>query len=186
VKTSRNHRLPGRAILLAILLVSVGVNVLQAARISSLLETRTGPVAPIGAPARVVEGMALSGEPGRIAFDDGRPTVIYFFSSRCGWCDRNWANVEALAAAGGDRFRLVAVTAERDVRAFADERGLALEILQGISEDTRRAFGFRATPHTVVVSSQGLITQEWLGAYDRGARRGIERLFEVTLPGLTP
>jgi hypothetical protein len=38
----------------------------------------------------------------------------------------------------------------------------------------------------VVVSSQGLIAHEWLGAYDSDTRRGIERLFGVTLPGLTP
>jgi hypothetical protein len=185
VKTSTNTRLLPAATL-ALLLVSVGVNVLQAARITSLLETRTAPVAPLGAPAPVIDGLALSGEPARLVFDDGRPTVLYYFSSTCGWCNRNWANVAALAAAAGDRFRLVAVTAERDVEAFADERRFGFEIVQGISDETRRAFGFRGTPHTVVVSSQGLIAHEWLGAYDRDTRRGIERLFEVTLPGLIP
>jgi hypothetical protein len=135
--------------------------------------------------ARRVDGAALNGEPARLLFDNGRRRVIYYFSSSCRWCDRNWPNVEALAAAGGDRFRLVAVTAERDVRPFAEDRGFGFEIVQGISEDTRRAFGFRGTPHTVVVSSQGLIAHEWLGAYDRDTRRGIERRFEVTLPGLT-
>jgi hypothetical protein len=171
VKTSTNTRLR-HAVPLTLLLISVGVNVLQAARITSLLETRTGPVASIGAPAPIVDGLAPGGVPARVAFDDGRPTVLYYFSSACGWCDRNWANVAALAAAGGDRFRLVAVTAERDVQAFADERRLGFEIVQGISDETRRAFGFRGTPHTVVVSSQGLIAHEWLGAYDRDTGAG--------------
>jgi hypothetical protein len=89
-----------------------------------------------------------------------------------------------LAAAGGDRFRFVAVTAERDVRGFAAARGFGFEILQRIPEEARRAFGFRGTPHTVVVSSQGLITHEWVGAYNKDHRRQIERLFDVPLPGL--
>ncbi|HSC29929.1 MAG TPA: TlpA disulfide reductase family protein [Vicinamibacterales bacterium] len=171
---------------LALLLLSVCVNVLQAARINTLLETRAAPLAPLGALAPVLDGVTTRGARSRVAFDDGRPAVIYYFSSGCGWCERNWPNVEALAASSGDRFRFMAVTAERDVRSFVAARGFDFEVIQAVSDDTRRAFGFRGTPHTVVVSSQGLITHEWVGAYDRHHRRQIERLFDVALPGLTP
>ncbi len=173
---------PASATLL--LLISVAVNVVQASRIHSLLETPKEHLAPLGEPARVIEGSAISGEAARVAFDDGRPTVVYYFNSDCRWCERNWPNVEALAAAAGDRFRFVAVTAEPDVRDFAAARGFGFEIVQRVTDESRRAFGFRGTPHTVVVSSQGIITHEWVGAYDTAHRRQIERLFDVPLPGL--
>ncbi|HSC07942.1 MAG TPA: hypothetical protein VLD59_14045 [Steroidobacteraceae bacterium] len=72
------------------------------------------------------------------------------------------------------------------MRRFVAVRGFDFEVIQAVSDDTRRAFGFRGTPHTVVVSSQGLIRHEWVPAYDRHHRRQIERLFDVALPGLTP
>ncbi|HSC07941.1 MAG TPA: hypothetical protein VLD59_14040 [Steroidobacteraceae bacterium] len=89
------------ATVLGLLLVSVCVNVLQAARINTLLETRAAPLAPLGALAPVLDGVTTSGVRSRVAFDDGKPAVIYYFSSACGWCERNWPNVEALAAASG-------------------------------------------------------------------------------------
>jgi hypothetical protein len=176
------HRVLAAAIPV-LLLISVGFNVLQAKRIEDLLHA--SPMAGrVGAPAGAIVGTALNGAPVRIAVDAGQPTLVYYFKTTCGWCERNWHNVQALADAAQDGYRLVAVTSEPDVAAFARSRGFTFEVVQDLSNETRRHFGFKGTPHAVLVSAQGLVSHEWLGAFQGGAVRQIEDLFGIVLPGL--
>jgi hypothetical protein len=63
---------------------------------------------------------------------------------------------------------------------------LDFDILGGISTATTRAFGLGPTPHTLVVSSQGQISHEWMGAFNGRRLRLIESYFDVSLPGLEP
>jgi thioredoxin-related protein len=179
---SRIVWLPRAALML--LIVSVSINVLQARRITSFVNPKSPPVAPLGARATPIDGTSVAGEPVRLTFDHGTPTVLYFFSSRCAWCEKNWTNVRSLARAAGERFRFVAVTTEVDVRDFVEMRSLDLEVIQGISEQALQAFRFGGTPHTVVVSSQGVIAREWLGAFSGPVQRQVEEFFGIRLPGL--
>jgi hypothetical protein len=110
--------------------------------------------------------------------------VLYFFSSKCKWCEENWANVRALSAAGQDRFRFIGVASETALAEFVRARRLEFEVVGGISPETLNAFGFGATPHTIVVSSQGRISREWVGAYEGRQQRSIESFFDARLPGI--
>ncbi len=46
-----------------------------------------------------IEVQSPAGQRRSVRFDAGLPTVVYFFSPTCGWCERNWDNVLALSAA---------------------------------------------------------------------------------------
>jgi peroxiredoxin len=167
-----------------LLLVSTGVNALQAQRIHSLLAaTRTG-ASIVGQMAVPLVGETLDGQRVRLTFNRRRPTVLYYFSGACTWCERNWANVEALDDAASGRYRLVAVSAERGLAEYVRRRNVRLEVVEGISENVRAAFGFYGTPHTVVIDAEGVVTHEWRGAFSPRIERQISELFEISLPGL--
>jgi hypothetical protein len=171
------------AAILTLLLISVGLNVLQARRIDDLLDP-SPTTGRVGTLAGAVVGRGLDGAPVRIAFDTGQPTLVYYFSTTCRWCERNWRNVQVLADAAQDGYRVIAVTSEPDVAAFVRSRGFAFEVVQDVADETRRRFGFKGTPHAVLISAQGLVSHEWLGAFQGNAARQIENLFGIVLPGL--
>ena len=172
------------SITFSLLTVSAGVNVLQAQRIHVLVSPVPNTPAAIGRRAGVVEGFSLSGSTRQVTLAGSIPTVLYFFSPTCVWCERNWANVKALAAGATGRYRILMVTGARSVDTYLRDRGLTVDIIEGISETTRRDLGLTATPQTVVVSAEGLISHVWSGPFTARPKRQIEQLFDVSLPGL--
>jgi peroxiredoxin len=162
------------------------MNAVQAHKIHSLVATKPSLKSRVGSLAPTLTGVGIDGEPRSVGFGDGLPTVLYFFSSTCSWCERNWANVESLVKASPGRFRFVGVSAERDLREFTRTHKVGFEVVAGISDESVRAFGFGPTPHTVVVSSQGRISVEWTGAFEDKRKRAIESFFDIDLPGLLP
>jgi len=183
VKWSKPVSVLGATLLL--LLLSTGVNVLQAQRIHSLVSANPSVSSVVGRTVKSLTGLSLDGSPVDISLRADRPTVVYFFSSKCKFCDMNWTNIQALASAAMGRFRVVAVSTERGLRGYLAARHVTVEVLEGISDNTRESFGFSGTPHTVVVSFEGLVTHEWRGAYTPRMQRQIEDLFDVALPGPT-
>ena len=170
--------------LLVLLSTSVGINALQARRIRKFIEPSSGAVSRVGQPAIPITGADVNGRPRTFTFDAKMPSVIYFFSKQCKWCEQNWANVRALAASSRGRFRFVAVAEDSDLAAFVKDRRLEFDVIGGITQAARKAFGFGPTPHTMVVSSQGQITNEWTGAFNGRRQRLIESFFDISLPGL--
>jgi hypothetical protein len=43
-------------------------------------------------------------------------------------------------------------------------------------------YGLGSTPETIVISSQGKVVERWLGAYEGGTKRDMERFFSANLP----
>jgi peroxiredoxin len=180
------HRWSGTwvTVVLLLLVLSTGVNVAQAQRIRTLVSQSGARSLLVGKRVRAAEAFSLDGKRVELSFDRGLPTVLYYFSSTCAWCQRNWANVTALSEASGDRYRVVAVSAERNLRPFVAKKGLRLEVLEQLSEETVLALGLGGTPITIVIGADGVVTHEWRGAYSERIGRQIEDLFGVTLPGL--
>jgi peroxiredoxin len=140
----------------------------------------------VGLSAADLSGFSLEGVPRTVDLPTPLPVVVYFFSPSCAWCERNWANVEALSRAASHRYRVVAVSTERSLKAYVTERRLTVDVLEGLDERVRRSFGFTLTPHTIVVSPEGLITHDWRGAFTPRVERQVEELFDILLPGVAP
>jgi hypothetical protein len=164
---------------------SVLVNVLQAQRIRSLLDEGRGP-SLIGRLVPDLSGHSVTGDPRRLAFRGGLPTVVYFFSPSCPWCERNWPNVEALNKGAGKHYRLIAVSSATNLKKYLEQRQLTIDVIEGLSDDDVASFGFSGTPHTVVVSADGQVTTEWRGAFSARIERQLEAQFQVVLPGIRP
>jgi hypothetical protein len=50
--------------------------------------------------------------------------------------------------------------------------------------ETLKAYKLRSTPQTIVVSPEGKVLQNWVGAYVGGQKSQVEAFFHVSLPGL--
>jgi hypothetical protein len=169
-----------------LLLASVTINVLQAQKIRELVGPQDRSSQLVGARIDALDGMALSGEPRRIDLIGDVPTVLYFFSSSCGWCERNWRNVEALSDQASGRFRVVAISQEGDLAEFVSSRRLSIDVLQGLSVEQLEQLQLAATPHTLMIDRHGIISAQWSGAYNERLLATIESTLDVLLPGVSP
>jgi len=168
---------------LILLVASVGLNVVQARRLGAF----TGPVGPLPPPGSIAPRLmlkSLDGRPVEINFDE-QPTILYYFSPNCGWCEKNWLNVKALVAATEGRYRFVGLSTTGDIGAFVQEHRLSFEVYSGMSLETARQYHFGATPHTVVVNGDGQVEFALAGAYFGKALRDVERALGITLPGVS-
>jgi hypothetical protein len=117
---------------------------------------------------------------------DVRPTLLYTFHPDCGWCNRNWANVQALHEQAGDDYRILVVSRTSEApKNYAEANRVALPIYHGTSEEFASTFGLRGTPQTIIVSSKGRVLKNWVGAYSDGLQEEIERDLGVRLPGVS-
>lgn len=113
------------------------------------------------------------------------PTVIYFFSPECHWCDRNLDNIRALAETTHDRFRFVGVSlSKKDLQTYIAQSKLPFAVYHSPPDEVKVTYGLNSTPSTIVVSPAGKILQYWRGAYSEDAQTEVEQFFQVHLPGL--
>lgn len=174
------------SVVMVVLVASVGVNVLQAQKIRALVSRPSVASPVIGKQVLSLRGVSPHGAPIDIALKGALPTVLYHFSSSCGWCERNWRNIEAVAEAAAGRYRVVAVTTEKNVQSYLQQRGISLEVVEQIDPELERLLNLAGTPKTLAIGSDGVVTHEWLGAYQNRVGRQIEELFGLTLPGTAP
>jgi hypothetical protein len=167
-----------------LLMLSVGVNVMQARRIKAMLDAKASVASAIGHRVVPLEGFSPDGAPLLRPVARDVPTVLYYFSPTCSWCDRNWDNIQALDRGSQGRYKVVLVTRARGVRQYLAEHGVNLEVVEGVSESTAEAYKLNGTPQTVVASIEGIVTHEWRGAFTPRIERQLEELFGVTLPGI--
>jgi hypothetical protein len=126
---------------------------------------------------------SLDGAPIDITFRD-QPTILYYFSPSCGWCEKNWLNIKALVAATQGRYRFVGLSTTPDVLAYLEGHRLSFEVYTGMNLETARAYHFGGTPHTVVIGADGRVAHSWSGAYTGQQQGDVERAFGVVLPGI--
>jgi hypothetical protein len=176
----------GRQSWTLMLACSLVLNVVQSqrARASHLAQPGTVRAGTMLPPLDVV---ASSGRRAELRYTpEDLPTILYFFSPTCGWCERNWNNIAALERLTRGRYRFVPLSTTADVQRIRTQHGITFEIYSGLSDASRRAHGFAGTPHTIVVSNTGRVLKAWAGAYNDQVRREIEAYFQVGLPGLAP
>ncbi len=168
-----------------LLVISVGLNLALSQELRAARRQPEGGAAA-GAILPPISGLTPNGVPLTIRPLADLPTVFYYFSAACGWCDRNWANVEALVKQTSGRYRVVGVAATEDVPAAIRDREISLTILTAVGADTLAAYGFRGTPQTVVIGQDGRVLKSWRGAYQGDQAESIADFFGITMPGLLP
>ena len=181
-------RLTDAGYIMALLMLSLTVNVYQA---YTSAETPSRPDVPrvaVGDAVPDISATASDGTPVSIRFANpaGRPTVLYVLSPNCIWCQRNLANIRHLSREKDSAFRFVGLSLtdtglEQHLR-DVDYGGLDVYIAPPESVE-RLHLG--ATPQTLVVSASGTVLRNWLGAFTDELGAEVESFFDVDLPGLT-
>lgn len=137
-----------------------------------------------GARVPPIVGRSVAGEPKRIDVASGKMLVLYVFTPRCGWCAQNLENVRTLAAAAGDRYRVVGLSLDDDVGSYLTRERLTFDVVVGVPNATLAALAVRATPQTLVISPDGRLMKAWHGAWRGPLAQQVEQFFGLTLPGL--
>jgi peroxiredoxin len=165
-----------------LLLVSVGLNVVLGRRLQAFMEPEDRST-PVGMAVPPLDVRTPDGHAAEIRFD-GRPTILYYFSPNCGWCEGNWTNVQALIASVGQRYRFVGLSTVADVSTYMASHHLSFEVYSGLTLEAARQYHLGGTPQTIVVSADGRIQYSWSGAYRSRRQHDVERAFGVVLPGM--
>lgn len=126
------------------------------------------------------------------AFPDGRPftavygskpTLLYVISPSCGWCERNTANVTALWQQRKDDHEFIGLTVKADgLSDYLAKSPLPFPVVIP-SAEAMSAYGLGPTPSLIMVRN-GRIAFNLNGAWGR-SKPGLEKAFNVTLPGIT-
>ena len=168
--------------MIALLLASTTLNVVQAKRLGLFAPAQTVQPEP-GTMAPSIFGKTLDGRPVEITFNE-EPTILYYFSPTCAWCERNWINIKALQAGTEGNYRFIGLSTTPDVKKYMQDHGLSFEVYSDLSPQSKSAFHFGGTPQTVVVGADGIVQYTWMGAYGARQQSIVERAFDIILPGL--
>lgn len=118
--------------------------------------------------------------------DTDKPTVLYILVPSCQWCTRNLKNINTIASLRGDSYRFVAVSlTDVGLKEYLDANRLGFSVYKNISHEKVRQLGLGSTPQTVIVSPEGKVLKNWVGAYGEALQPEVEKYFNVSLPGLT-
>jgi peroxiredoxin len=186
-------RRPARGALAAImvaLVVSVALNVLLAHRVRSLTYARSATIAErqlkIGATVPPITAKRLDGRQDLISYaGTTRPTVLYIFTPPCSWCARNMDNLKTLVDRTSGEYRFVGLSrSEEGLAQYVAKNDLKLPVYSGLSKETQEAYKLGGTPQTIVISVEGRVLQNWMGAYVGDEKSQVEAFFHVTLPGI--
>jgi peroxiredoxin len=174
----------------AALVVSVVLNVELAHRLQTLNVARSARRAEllvkIGATVPPISAKRLDGQPGVISYQDAeQSTVLYIFTPPCSWCARNMSNLKTLLDQEGSHYRFIGVSlSEEGLAQYVLKNDLKLPIYSGLSSEVLKTYKLGSTPQTIVVSPEGKVLQDWVGAYVGDQKSQIEAFFHVALPGL--
>lgn len=115
-----------------------------------------------------------------------KPTVLYLLTPSCQWCTHNLKNINTLASLRGDSYHFVAVSlTDAGLKEYLDANKFEFPVYKNVSPEEARQLGLGSTPQTIVVSPDGKVLKNWVGAYGEALQPEVENYFGVSLPGLT-
>jgi peroxiredoxin len=172
------------------LLVSVTLNVLLAHRLRGITHAQETRIAEyqlkVGTTVPAIAVKRLGGRPEVFSYQGtNKPTVLYVFTPTCMWCARNMDNLKTLIAKESGQYRVIGLSLSQEGLAeYVAKNDLKLPVYSGLSAETKAAYKLSGTPQTIVVSPDGRILQNWIGAYVGDQKSQVEAFFRVNLPGL--
>lgn len=179
------------AIVTTMLVISVALNVMLAVKIRRVTAVqnaaRTQHELEIGVTVPPISAQRFGGTRETITYaDNDRPTVLYIFTPQCKWCARNVDNLRTLIDQRGKDYRFIGISLSQEgLEEYLSIQTLPFPVYIDIPKESGDAYKMGGTPQTVVVSSQGQVLQNWVGAYVGDQKSQVEAYFKVTLPGVS-
>ena len=178
-------------LVLVLLVVSVSLNVALAHKLRQVGPTRGLAAEPPLQPGTAVPpfgAVDLKGQAQLVVYGEvSRPTVLYIFTPSCSWCARNLDNFRELTSRRGTQYRFIGVSLSKDgLQEYVSSQGLNIPVVHGLSDETVKKYKLGGTPQTIVVSPDGQLMKDWVGAFVGPQKSEIESFFHVSLPGIRP
>jgi hypothetical protein len=178
------------AVITTMLVISVALNVMLAVKIRRLIAVqnaaRTQHELEIGVTVPPISAKWFGGTRETITYaDSDRPTVLYIFTPQCKWCSRNLDSLKTLMDQRGKDYRFIGISLSQEgLEQYLSVQKLPCPVYIDIPKETGDAYKMGGTPQTIVVSAQGQVMQNWVGAYIGDQKSQVEAYFKVTLPGI--
>ena len=172
------------------LVVSVSLNVVLAHRVRTFTHAHLERIAEgllrVGTSVPAITAKRLDGQEETISYGRvNQATVLYIFTPPCAWCARNMDNVKTLISKESRHYRFIGLSlSDTGLTEYVAKNELMLPIYSGLPEETKRAYKLSGTPQTIVISPEGRVLQNWMGAYVGDQQKQVEAFFHVSLPGL--
>ncbi|MEP7340711.1 MAG: hypothetical protein ABI977_23475 [Acidobacteriota bacterium] len=113
------------------------------------------------------------------------PTVLYVFVPSCPWCARNWDNVRSLAKSASKTHRFLGLAlSDYQLQDQVKNNQVNFPVYKQLSPETMKKLALGPVPQTIVISHQGKILKNWVGAYSGAIQREVEAFFRAKLPGV--
>jgi hypothetical protein len=177
-----------------ILSISLAANLLLAYKIKGLnnsLQAKAAPPKPLlppGTKVAPIKASRLDGQQEIISYGESfQPVVLYVFTPQCQWCANNLANLKAILAQKQGSYRFVGLSlADKDLNDYVGKNKLDIPIYINPAKESQQEYKLGNTPQTIIVSPEGKVLQNWIGAYTGIVQNEVERYFGIKLPGLAP
>jgi hypothetical protein len=94
-------------------------------------------------------------------------------------------NFKTLLDKGSSQYRFIGLSLSKEGLAmYVRTNDLKLPVYLDLSLETLETYKLGSTPQTIVISPEGKVLQNWMGAHAGDQKAQIEALFHVNLPGL--
>src|SRR6266446_608852 len=178
------------AVVCVLAVASLSLNVLLAGRLRSLSQTVSARMTEhrlkAGASVPPINANRFGGPHELISYQNtNQATVLYVFTPPCSWCGRNLDNFKTLVEKEGRGYHFVGLSlSDQGLAEYVMKNNLKLPVYSGLSSETLKTYKLGSTPQTIVISPEGKVLQDWVGAYVGDQKSQVEAFFHVSLPGL--
>ena len=112
------------------------------------------------------------------------PIIVYVLSPTCGWCKLNRPNVNSLVTQVQGRYRVVgASVTPLGLATYVVTNSPPFQVYFVDPKFSHPSFPLKATPETLVFSSEGVLIRGSNGAYLEDTKDLVSSYFGVKLPG---
>ena len=164
-------------LLAALLLMSACLNLFQLRQLRAI---RTDDGLQSGSAVPPITASTLDGRRTVIPVSGELPTMLYVFSPRCGWCDRNRAHIIRLETLLRGRYRFVGISLSGSgLSEYLAAMPLPFPVYQNPSVEVLKAYQMGSTPQTIFLTNDGKVERAWNGAFVAGLKEELEAFLKV-------
>lgn len=178
------------AIWVTLLACSVVLNLLLSQRVKQvtglLTDIQSERKLQVGADVPTLEAKDLTGKSFSVLYSEtDQQTILYVFTPQCCWCERNLQNIKKLASETHSKYKLIGLSLSNDgLRDYLEKNNLNFTVYTEPPFSVTSAYKLGGTPQTIVISPEGKIIKNWIGAYTEDVAVEVEDFFKIHLPGV--